>query len=45
VRHPRVVHKAEEVRAAPPNKSFDTDARVLQCASRTRLPIAGHLKR
>jgi hypothetical protein len=30
VRHPRVVHKAEEVRAAPPNKSFDTDAQVLQ---------------
>jgi hypothetical protein len=26
-----------------PNKSFDTDAQVLQCAARTRLPVAGQL--
>jgi hypothetical protein len=27
------------------NRSFDTDAQVLQCASRTRLPVAGQLRR
>ena len=27
------------------NRSFDTDAQVLQCASRTRLPGAGQLQR
>ena len=27
------------------NRSFDTDAQVLQRASRTRLPIAGQLRR
>jgi hypothetical protein len=28
-----------------PNRSFDTDAQVLECASRTRLPVAGQLRR
>ena len=28
-----------------PNRSFDTDAQVLQCATRTRLPVAGQLQR
>ena len=27
------------------NKSFDADAQVLPCASRTRLPVAGQLQR
>jgi hypothetical protein len=28
-----------------PNKLFNVDAQVLQCASRTRLSVAGHLQR
>jgi hypothetical protein len=28
-----------------PNRSFDTDAQVLQCASRSRLRVAGQLRR
>ena len=31
--------------AMRPNRSFDTDAQVLQCVSRTRLPVAGQLRR
>lgn len=27
------------------NRSFDTDAQVLQCAARTRLMVAGQLRR
>jgi hypothetical protein len=29
----------------PPDKSFDTDAQVLQCAADTRLPVPGQLQR
>jgi hypothetical protein len=31
--------------ACAANRSFDADAQVLQCASRTRLLIAGQLQR
>ena len=30
-----------DARAVMDNRSFDADAQVLQCASRTRLPVAG----
>ena len=33
------------LRSPVPNKPFDADAQVLQCASRTRLPVAGQLRR
>jgi hypothetical protein len=29
----------------PPNRSFDTDAQVRPCASRTRLVCAGQVRR
>lgn len=34
-----------QVRLIRSNRSFDTDAQVLQCAARTRLPAAGQLQR
>jgi hypothetical protein len=47
VRKPRLSVRAGVALActAPYNRSFDTDAQVLQCASRTRLPVAGQLRR
>jgi hypothetical protein len=37
--------RARNLAAPRHNRSFDTDAQVLQCASRTRLPVAGQLRR